>query len=486
MIDPELSTGPNSEHLAQRMLAQILANPDFTRWHDAPEADNLLPELDPQVTATLEGITNVTSEATTRLMRDMAIGVGQATHSMRDDSPNETDESETDETITIPEDHSTLCSTIEWAMKNINPHKEYPYIDHEVKEAISQLARDILDEELLEIGAEYSLPNFIECIVNIAISRYPCIAAEIIRIINTSKGGTLNDNFTFGRYFAKVVRFFSRAGVLSEASRAERLRELQKEAYIFERLKEESQTPEIIAIIEDTRDIIIISTRLDGQNLEALLADESISVVKLLELFIELCFEYDKCHESGIIHRDIKPTNVLITPDTIPYILDFGCANCSDVSDFVCEKEDTIFGTPLYLAPELIAGTHKPSVLTDVYALGVSLYYCLVNDFPHDGAHTTQVMRNAVHNQPKEVISELEAKFLKKSDGKTPEKKGDILQPALIDLGIIIMKAIRKVQAERYQNMLQLAEALEDFLEKHENAIGRLWVTHTKAENQPT
>ncbi len=88
-------------------------------------------------------------------------------------------------------------------------------------------------------------------------------------------------------------------------------------------------------------------------------------------------------HEAGILHRDVKPGNIMVGADDRPIILDFGLARESDASDAGTTATGALVGTPAYLAPEIVtSGIRSSSVQSDVYALGVTLYEWIASSLP--------------------------------------------------------------------------------------------------------
>ncbi len=98
----------------------------------------------------------------------------------------------------------------------------------------------------------------------------------------------------------------------------------------------------------------------------------------LLRLVEQLARALHVAHEAGVVHRDLKPGNIMVTPDGGPVILDFGLARLEDIGGPTLTQTGDVFGTPAYMAPEQIRG-HGDLVTrqSDVYALGVTLFECL-------------------------------------------------------------------------------------------------------------
>src|SRR5665213_2072113 len=144
----------------------------------------------------------------------------------------------------------------------------------------------------------------------------------------------------------------------------------------------------------------------------------------------------------GLTHRDIKPGNILHSEGTDIKIADFGAA-INKVSD---RTVITNVGSPAYMAPELVTGAAEASHLTDIYALGVVMYYLLAGRLPFTGANTMSVIYQIVNTDPEppsahrsEVTPELEA---------------------------IAMKAIAKDPARRYATWDEFGHALTETWKK--------------------
>ena len=102
-------------------------------------------------------------------------------------------------------------------------------------------------------------------------------------------------------------------------------------------------------------------------------------------------------HEKGIIHRDIKPTNVLLRDDDSVYLADFGVAKTLD-ADNSLTRTGAMIGTPKYMAPEL--AFEPATTVSDVYSLGVLLYQMLTGRVPFDGATPLQTLQKHLEEQP--------------------------------------------------------------------------------------
>ena len=98
-------------------------------------------------------------------------------------------------------------------------------------------------------------------------------------------------------------------------------------------------------------------------------------------------------HEHGVIHRDVKPSNIMIGEDGRPFVMDFGLAK-REAGEITMTVEGQVLGTPAYMAPEQARGEgHKVDGRGDVYSLGVVLYQLLTGELPFRGTQRMLLFR---------------------------------------------------------------------------------------------
>jgi WD40 repeat protein/serine/threonine protein kinase len=149
-------------------------------------------------------------------------------------------------------------------------------------------------------------------------------------------------------------------------------------------------------------------------------------------------------HELGLIHRDVKPGNIMLTKEGEPVILDFGLARDETSDRTVLTQTGAIVGTPAYMSPEQVAGRDSLDRRTDVYALGVILYECLTLERPFHAPDVAALYRVILATDPKD-----------------PRR----LNPRLSrDATVVIAKALDKDPAHRYPTALALADELQRLL----------------------
>ena len=154
-----------------------------------------------------------------------------------------------------------------------------------------------------------------------------------------------------------------------------------------------------IHAIEETPDgeLYIVMAYYEGETIAARLARRgTIPVGQAIELVLQAAEGLARAHESGIVHRDVKPANLMITPDERVKVLDFGLAKVEDVR---LTDAGTTLGTPAYMSPEQARGAaldHR----TDVWSLGVVLYEMLTGRLPFTGEHREQVLDAVQERRP--------------------------------------------------------------------------------------
>src|SRR5205814_1032110 len=106
--------------------------------------------------------------------------------------------------------------------------------------------------------------------------------------------------------------------------------------------------------------------------------------------------------EAGLVHRGLKPANIMVTPEGHPVLLDFGLARDLAGEGQTLTQSGQILGTPAYLAPEqIVASRGTVDRRTDVYALGVTLFECLTLQRPFEGATWDQLFHEILDGAPR-------------------------------------------------------------------------------------
>jgi len=144
----------------------------------------------------------------------------------------------------------------------------------------------------------------------------------------------------------------------------------------------------------------LVMEYLDGQTLAQLLGDGPMDIAELLGLGAQIAAALSALHEAGIVHRDVKPENIVVLAarawGTLPQVkvIDFGVSRMIDEPP---AEETLISGTPAYMAPEQWRG--RPETASDVYSLGCVLYELLTGEAPFEGS-VPQIMAAHLDKRP--------------------------------------------------------------------------------------
>lgn len=222
----------------------------------------------------------------------------------------------------------------------------------------------------------------------------------------------------------------------------------QREGELVSRLDH----PAICTVYEtgDIDGLAYIAMRyIDGEPLASRLARErdradtprgSVHISSRLLLLEKVARALHSAHETGLVHRDMKPGNIMLTTGGDPVILDFGLARDDSGNSPPLTRSGDIMGTPAYMAPELIERDGRADRRTDGYALGVILYECLTLTLPFESPTRDGLYRAILHDAPEPLRR------------RNPSVSRD--------LEVVVSTALARNPDDRYRTALDLAEDL--------------------------
>jgi serine/threonine-protein kinase len=152
----------------------------------------------------------------------------------------------------------------------------------------------------------------------------------------------------------------------------------------------------------DDGQIFIVMGFYNGETLKERLAHGPLNIVETIDIAIQVAGGLAKAHEHGIVHRDIKADNIIVTADGVAKILDFGVAKLAGKP--MLTKPGSTIGTTAYMSPEQAQGA-EVDYRTDIWSLGVVLFELLAGRLPFEGAHEAAMLYSIVNEDQKNIHS---------------------------------------------------------------------------------
>src|SRR5437899_2722148 len=265
-------------------------------------------------------------------------------------------------------------------------------------------------------------------------------------------------------YLAEDTRLRRRVAlkVLPEkiAADADRLLRFEREAFAASALNH----PNILTIFEFGavgKTHFLVSEFVEGVSLRQRLNGDTVTLSEALEIAIQITSALQAAHEAGIIHRDIKPDNLMLRADGYVKVLDFGLAKLAGPSPLAAASDSSeeatrkhlqtqagiIMGTVAYMSPEQARGLEVDQ-RTDIWSLGCVLYEMLSRQQPFGGETITDTLANIIHREPVSVLA--------------------LRRDANAELERIINRTLAKKRDERYQTANELLTDLKQLRKRLE------------------
>lgn len=228
---------------------------------------------------------------------------------------------------------------------------------------------------------------------------------------------------------------------------------LAEHAEVRRRFEREAQTllqfnhPHILPVFdfgEDNGALYMVMRLMDGRSLHDLLQSGPMHGNQIADMVRQIASALDYAHARGVIHRDVKPKNILFDREGKPYLADFGVAfTTSTESDSRLTATGAFVGTIAYAAPEQLKGEPMGRP-TDIYALGIMVYEMATGRLPFEASNPMAVMEMQMYEPPPNPLA---------------------YNPRLpIGFYNVLVRALAKLPAQRYPSAMKFSEALDEAL----------------------
>jgi len=201
------------------------------------------------------------------------------------------------------------------------------------------------------------------------------------------------------------------------------------------------QHPNIVTIYElghEKNTPFIAMEYLEGESLDRIIEQHPVLPLSVkLGYIVRVCDALAYAHQHNVVHRDVKPANIMVTKEGVVKVVDFGIARLTDMS---MTQPNMMIGSRAYMSPQLYKG-ERADARSDIWAVGISLYELLAFKRPFIGDSEAELMFHIIYEKPEDLLS---------------------LSPECTEeLAAIVYKMLEKKSEDRYQSMEDLLHAIE-------------------------
>jgi serine/threonine-protein kinase len=204
-------------------------------------------------------------------------------------------------------------------------------------------------------------------------------------------------------------------------------------------------------------EVFMVMELVEGETLESLLAHGPIPTARAVDYACQVLTALSVAHLHGIIHRDVTPANIIVTPEGGIKLTDFGLAKAP--AQLRLTQSGRLMGSPAFMSPEQVRGASTLDARTDIYSMGAVLYAMVTGRKPFDGDDAFTIMRAQVETKPAAPMT---------IDGSLPA-----------GISEVILKALEKDPRDRFQTAEEFRKALLEVGESVQTSIAQREVPHT-------
>jgi serine/threonine-protein kinase len=188
----------------------------------------------------------------------------------------------------------------------------------------------------------------------------------------------------------------------------------------------------------------IVMEYIEGETVQEILDDGYVfEEDEAIEVVLRVSEALKHVHAMGLIHRDVKPANVMLRPDGLVKLIDLGLARSIDDEDWMASEAGMAVGTPEFISPEQVRGQTDVDIRADIYSLGATLYAMVTGTVPHPGTNPREVMHKHVDRHAVPI---------------PPDQHNDRLSEAMV---AIITRMMARNRDERFPYLDQVIASLD-------------------------